>query len=431
MRLLVSGLNAPECEVLATTAGMVIGSRLQVVTSPPTEQRTALFEGFDPDDPSLSVVRENLDGLLEAPLLVSGCPAWHNDEALEMVVNNAVEAHISAYGLCEPICPSTSWDPRRAELDAYWAIDGAVVTTGDGSASWWDVSEVVTFDGVVDDALRASLLSLLCAAPDWDAETGVDPRMWERGIFTDVTDPSDGDEEQDGEARGAGWGLCEEGLAQLCAAPAPGPIAQLEERIARLLHEANEGCVRVSRMATAVFGDSVTPLAANAPVASDGDLFSWHIDADPMLLPPSPWTDVFGRAPNRAPGKPRFVTALIYLNEHWDSKWGGPTRFLDLPTERVLHVTPKPGRVVLMDQDITHAVTAPSTEAGDRPRYSLACKLVLYPGSELPGVLGQRACDGTTRLRLVHPKFGKAALFGSAQEGGEDRTLSEQSFLRK
>jgi len=35
-----------------------------------------------------------------------------------------------------------------------------------------------------------------------------------------------------------------------------------------------------------------------------------------------------------------------------------------------------------MDQDITHSVTAPSVEAGGRPRYSLVWKLVLHPRVE-------------------------------------------------
>lgn len=88
-------------------------------------------------------------------------------------------------------------------------------------------------------------------------------------------------------------------------------ISCWQARIARVISEANGGRAVVTRMSTAVLGDEITPLAANAPVSSDGDIFSWHIDADPMLLPPSPWTDVYGLAPNRAPGRPRFVTALI------------------------------------------------------------------------------------------------------------------------
>jgi hypothetical protein len=147
-----------------------------------------------------------------------------------------------------------------------------------------------------------------------------------------------------------------------------------------------------------------------------------------------PLRDALAHSPNRSPGKPRFVTALIYLNEHWEGVWGASTQFLDPPTERVLAINPKPGRVVVMvrcwnrnsacdsdsqhsigsfrpllqDQDITHAVTAPSPEAGGRPRYSLACKLVLHPAED-----GNSDCV----IQLVHPKHGPPSLFGSAQDG--------------
>ena len=40
---------------------------------------------------------------------------------------------------------------------------------------------------------------------------------------------------------------------------------------------------------------------ANAPLA--GEAFSWHIDADPNMLPPSPWLDRHGLYINREPGK--------------------------------------------------------------------------------------------------------------------------------
>jgi hypothetical protein len=97
----------------------------------------------------------------------------------------------------------------------------------------------------------------------------------------------------------------------------------------------------------------------------------------------APWTDVFGRYFNRVDGKPRFISCLIYLNDSWDQEsFGAPTRFFDPPTEEVYEVFPRPGRVVFMDQDITHTVVAPKNAAGKRPRYSLVWKLVLHPRKE-------------------------------------------------
>jgi hypothetical protein len=50
----------------------------------------------------------------------------------------------------------------------------------------------------------------------------------------------------------------------------------------------------VTRLPSATLGDAVLPIAANAPTAADEGAFDWHIDADPNLLPPSPWTDYYG-----------------------------------------------------------------------------------------------------------------------------------------
>jgi hypothetical protein len=77
------------------------------------------------------------------------------------------------------------------------------------------------------------------------------------------------------------------------------------------------------------------------------------------------------------------LSCLVYLNDEWDEKeWGAPTRFLDPPTKETIDVLPKPGRCVIMDQDISHTVVAPNVEAGTRPRYSLVWKLVLHPTDE-------------------------------------------------
>lgn len=98
-----------------------------------------------------------------------------------------------------------------------------------------------------------------------------------------------------------------------------------------------------------------------------------------ICLLTAPWTDVYGRYFNRAPGKPRFVSCLIYLNYEWSEKWGAPTQFFDPPTGETHQVFPSPGRCVMMDQDVTHTVVAPNESAGLRPRYSLVWKLILHP----------------------------------------------------
>ena len=161
---------------------------------------------------------------------------------------------------------------------------------------------------------------------------------------------------------------------------------ELQSRIVAYLEHLNDE-VLVSALPEAALGDAVGPIAANAPV--HGDEYGWHIDADPMLLPPGPFTDFFGRAPNRAPGCPRFVSALVYPVPDWQPDWGAPTEFLDPPTGETIAIEPRPGRVVFLDQDVSHRVCAPTDAAGSRPRYSLVLKLVLHA----PGAVARFAPD--------------------------------------
>mmetsp|Transcript_23521 Transcript_23521/g.30691 ORF Transcript_23521/g.30691 Transcript_23521/m.30691 type:complete len:102 (-) Transcript_23521:109-414(-) len=74
------------------------------------------------------------------------------------------------------------------------------------------------------------------------------------------------------------------------------------------------------------------------------------------------------------------MSCLLYLNDEWnEEEWGAPTKFLDIPTNTSYEVLPRPGRCILMDQDVSHTVVAPNEAAGKRPRYSLVWKLILHP----------------------------------------------------
>jgi len=253
-------------------------------------------------------------------------------------------------------------------------LDGADV---DGR---WDVSTICAYDGMVDSKLRLQLLDLLKSDDAWDASTGADPKLWQAGALVDVVGKKKGTKKANSK------GLRPKAMRALCdEEEAPCALIELQTRVARLLRSLNGDLVDVCRLPTAaVFGDeSVLPLAANAPVFADEGEYAWHIDADPLQLPLSPWTDAYGRYPNRTPGKPRFVSALVYLSDPWDFEaWGAPTRARDPPSGEVIDVPPTPGRVVFMDQDVTHTVVAPNEAAGPRPRYSLVLKLVLFPHAE-------------------------------------------------
>ena len=121
-----------------------------------------------------------------------------------------------------------------------------------------------------------------------------------------------------------------------------------------------------------------TSFVANAAVY--GNCFQWHVDADPSTLPPGPWLARYGDYTNGTPGKPLFVSLIVYLDEEWHRDWDAETLFLEPNSGAGLLVQPRPGRAVLMHQDVLHRVSTPSMVAR-RPRYSLVWKLLLVPRS--------------------------------------------------
>jgi len=139
-----------------------------------------------------------------------------------------------------------------------------------------------------------------------------------------------------------------------------------------------------------------------ANAAATGDAFSWHVDADPESFPsPTAWTIQHGTYCNREPGKPLFVSLLLYLDDSWPLDNNAETLFLDSLTETGVVVRPKPYRAVLFDQDVAHRLSAPSPAAG-RPRYSLVMKLVMMPKHA-------GAC-----CSIARPDWGQPTYFGSA-----------------
>ena len=147
---------------------------------------------------------------------------------------------------------------------------------------------------------------------------------------------------------------------------------------------------------------------ANAAVF--GDEYRWHVDADPSSFPDGcEWVKTYGDYVNGEPGKPLFVSAIIYANETWqEGEWGAETHFTDKDSGIGAMVAPRPGRVVLMDQDVTHRVSPPTRAAGERARYSLVYKLVFFP----------RECGNATAelwaRGIARPEWGVPSPIGSA-----------------
>ncbi len=92
------------------------------------------------------------------------------------------------------------------------------------------------------------------------------------------------------------------------------------------------------------------------------------------------------------PGKPLFFSVLVYLNASWPRNLDAETLFLDTSSDTGIVVRPRPGRVVLMDQDILHRLSAPSL-AAKTPRYSERDRLHLLPALiGFPAIL-QASCS--------------------------------------
>jgi len=142
----------------------------------------------------------------------------------------------------------------------------------------------------------------------------------------------------------------------------------------------------------------------NAATADDS--YVYHTDADPTSFPDdSTWVRTFGDYFNGEPGKPLLVSLLVYLNDSWDKDHAGDTLVLDAGTDTGIFIRPKPGRAVLMNQDVLHRLSPPSLLAGKLPRYSVVWKLVFVPKHK-----------GVSTNSIARPEWGKPTAFGTASK---------------
>lgn len=84
-----------------------------------------------------------------------------------------------------------------------------------------------------------------------------------------------------------------------------------------------------------------------------------------MYRTPTPFSPVPSRADVhvfffRESAMPLFATLLVYLDPEWAREWDAETLFLDPPSGTGVFVRPRGGRVVMMDQDVTHRISTPS-----------------------------------------------------------------------
>lgn len=382
--LTAPGVRSDEAAALVAAAEEVTGWEFAAVAADGLgHDRCAVFEGIAPLSDETDGIAAALDAVGVDSLLTLGVETrWGSDAAGAEAARGAVAAYAACYGLgvAAPTAP-TRWSAAAATVAENAAIDGDFID--DGGERVYDASRCAAIDGLVDEPLRAALLAAIRA--DADAPNA---DFWRRGgALSDVVGAG---------ASGDCWGLDGAVLAELADEDDPPPaLLELRSRLAAYVASVDAGAV-VCSQPEAALGPAVPPVNANAPVAADKGRYGFHVDADPLQLPPSPFTDFYGRYPNRATGKPRFVSAVVYLAPDWGPDLGAPTVLLDPPTGEELRVDARPGRVLLLDQDISHKIEAPNGKAGDRPRYSLVLKLVLHPQD--PASVPRFAPDPPTAL---------------------------------
>lgn len=301
-RLLALGMSPAERDAAKTAVIHATGESWSVVdlgACSVGRLPNLLLEGVDADEHEwlLDTVRESLDGVSssaypERPVFVGACDVISEEGEMpplkiaQAAAKSAICDHARRWQLVSPLrIQSTSkWSLDTVRMHVNTFIDGCLcLGQRDNNGAREDLSHVVALDGLVDEPLRASLLSLL-HTPVWDPERGADPALWERGTFTDTTgetdvaDPSNpvesdaaGSESSPagGDAvRGVGYGLRPEALESICGEPphgrTPSAILELQSRIAAYLNAVNAAAgvvVATSRMPLAVFGDCVTPVS--------------------------------------------------------------------------------------------------------------------------------------------------------------------------
>lgn len=110
------------------------------------------------------------------------------------------------------------------------------------------------------------------------------------------------------------------------------------------------------------------------------------------------------------PGKPLFVSMLLYLNRAWAPELHAETLFVDPDSGTGVFVQPRPGRVVLMDQDVPHRIGSTSPLANDQPRFSLVWKLVFWPKQDYAQGL---ATGRLQEMSLARERWGGAVHLGA------------------
>lgn len=402
--------------------------------------RTALFVG----DPSFAADHASSlnDALASAelwPAVVAAAPPKHARRPLRDALLAIREAHARRHRLVQPlrVDPSLSAIPpdpgatlvMNLEIDASDFVpvsataSAAAAAAAAGTASSAspppsssltrrDASHVVVIDGLLTEDERAELLEAI-TAPGHDPASPPPADKWEARLVDRAGEPPT-------------WGLRAATIRSLLRDP-PRALVALQSRLAALYPEYTMCAMPAASMRGGGFdeddddegGDQsssgyvgggedddtfTAPIVANA--VAPGDPVAWHLDADPSLIPAdAPFSLHYGPYFNREPGLPLFVSVMLYANQVWEEDWHAETLFSDPATGVGAFTAAKPGRVVLLEQDVTHRIGAPSAVRAPGLRYSIVLKTVWIPKGG-GGGLGARG--------ISRPEWGEPQALGSA-----------------
>ncbi|KAI8463534.1 MAG: hypothetical protein J3K34DRAFT_142799 [Monoraphidium minutum] len=339
-----------------------------------------------------------------APAIIAAAQPKHAELPLAEALASVRAAHAAYHSLVQPAATALAGGSGVPALECApqlamnVVLDRGEVPTSTGGARD-DESALVVIDGLLSEPERQQLLEWL-TSPGHDHAGDPPGDKWERACADRAGDA-------------ATWGLRPEVIAALRDDPPPAAVA-LQARVAALYPE-----WLLTHMPTEAMleDDQEQPLSTHvANAVLYGDPCQWHLDADPASLPPgAPLVEHTGYYYNREAGKPLFVTLMAYLNAEWREEWHAETLLADPATGTGVFVQPRPGRVVLMDQDIAHRISAPS-KAAPGPRYSLVWKLLLWPRDAATGAGGGSGGGGGAR-GLSRPEWGPPQRIGSAAAG--------------
>jgi hypothetical protein len=245
------------------------------------------------------------------------------------------------------------WDSAAAGLTVSLNVElnaSTVAVSSGGTRP--DVGHVVVLDNLFGEKENAEFLRMIVGSGGGG----------KRGPCPGGCDPCTCDVDQ----LPPSWGVKSALLTKLLDSDCEATV-EVQTRLQQLYPEYTIAHVDESAVGVGV---GARPHVVNAAVRG-GD-YQWHLGADPRAL------DGFGY-PNREPGKPYFVTMLLYVNGGWPRGWDAETFFLDTKSDSGVFVRPAQFRTVLVDQDVMYRMSAPSKLANGTPSYSIAWKLLFVP----------------------------------------------------